>query len=250
MNSDMPLHASVEAAPVIPLEYAPPPDKIVAGWRLVAAWGMGLGWICCVVGWFFIVAVDVESVVVTGPILCLLGILSILAGYRLRRVWPILIGICHCAICLAFVAMVAAWDLSPRRAYAPFTLVGGIYTALITAPTYLALFWPKFDLRPFIPGLGEADFVQELSEPLRHLLGYELMHGNVVERIERNRWSRCPLAVVLRKPLKLDSAAREVQLPNSIQRWENRDPRYEPQAGWKCTITLHALAARLPTSEA
>ena len=69
MNSEIPLQASMEAASVIPLEYAPPPDRAHGRWRVVAAWCMGLAWICCLVGWFFIALVDTESVLATGPIL-------------------------------------------------------------------------------------------------------------------------------------------------------------------------------------
>lgn len=240
MSSEFPLPATDEAVRVIPLEYAPPEEN-PSKTRILICWSVLIGWLCAVVAWVLIVAVDVESVMITGPILTLIGLTIAIAAGRLRAVWPLIVGLSHIAICVLFVVMINIWNLNPRSAYAPFTVVGAIYCVAVAAPTAMTLFRPRFDLRDFIPQFVDTDLLQDLNTPLRKLLGYELMQGNVIERVERNRWTRCPLVVTLREPLHFKGAQEQIAVPMSICRWENNDPRFEPQAGWKCSITLQSL---------
>lgn len=240
---------SADATPVIPLEYAPPPENTQPIWRAVSLWAISLGWLCCVVGWLLIAGVDTESVVGSGPILMLFGIACVVSGIKLRSLWPIVIGASHVAIVICFIVMVDIWRLNPRTAYVPFTIVGGIYCMLISYPTYVALFLPRLDLRAFVPRYWSTDFIKELSEPLRRLVGFELMQGNVIDRVEHSAWSRCPLMVVLRDPLHFDPAREMMEIPVGIRRWENDDPRCEPQAGWVCSITLQALAGPIQAKD-
>ena len=82
-----------------------------------------------------------------------------------------------------------------------------------------------------------ADLSEELV-PLYHL---ERSLGNVVLRIDRDVWTKCPLAVVFRDPIHFEQAA-AIVLPDSVIRWESRDPHYEVEAGWSCAKTCHTLS--------
>lgn len=59
--------------PVIPLEYEHPPEGAAARTsRALRIFTFGT-WGACLIAWILIVCVDVESVIVTGPIIAILG---------------------------------------------------------------------------------------------------------------------------------------------------------------------------------
>ena len=131
-----------DPVPVIPLEYAPPDERPrrLRTWRSVSAWCLVLSWVCCAAAWGLIVYLEVESVLVTGPILLLLGAALLIGGVVLRRPLTACVGAAHCAVCVLFVALVNLLAWSPSEARWPFTAMGAVYTLGIATPTALALF--------------------------------------------------------------------------------------------------------------
>lgn len=119
---------------VIPLDYAAPgsrrPHRF---WWLAARWSLGLSLLCLLVGWV-LMFFDVETVIVTGPILMLLGFMLALSALRLRLVLVMLLGIAHCTICVLFFMLVNLFSWSPREAEIPFRVMTGIYTLCMALP--------------------------------------------------------------------------------------------------------------------
>jgi hypothetical protein len=120
--------------PVIPLEYAQPTTvKRARWWWLASRWGVVLSGLCLFVGWV-LMFVDVETVIVTGPILFLFGLTLALSGWRLKLMPAAMLGIGHCSICVLFFTLVNVRGWSPREAELPFQMMAGLYLVFVTAP--------------------------------------------------------------------------------------------------------------------
>jgi len=133
-----------EPVPVLPLEYAHHDAAGSAGprgkWlrRLVA-----VTWLACAVATVLIGSVDVETVIVSGPAIFLLGTTMLIVALRARSPWYAVVAACHCAICLLFF-MFANWmRWSPDRAARPFLVMGSIYTLISGAASMPLLTRPK-----------------------------------------------------------------------------------------------------------
>jgi hypothetical protein len=132
-----------DPVPVIPLAYARPDAEPPA---LRGAWGRAvrvchvLALLCCAVGWALLAFVDVETVVVSGPVLFVLGLVLIVAGGVTRSWRAVGFGAAHVGVCILFVALVNLRHWSPRQAEAPFTIMGSAYTS---AAVFTALLWPR-----------------------------------------------------------------------------------------------------------
>lgn len=87
--------------------------------------------------------------------------------------------------------------------------------------------------------------IEELSHQLTPIYDLELSLGNVVLRMDRNKWSRCPLAIIFRDPLHFEQAVSRLAIPACVRRWENRDSHYDLEAGWTCDETGHSLSGPL-----
>jgi hypothetical protein len=125
--------------PVIPLDYADPaPDRrrrFLLRWSRRAA---ALALFVCAAAWVALRFVKVESVLITGPILFVLGVLTLVGGVITGHRLFTGLGAMHCAVCVLFVTLVNTQRWSPRDAREPFTWMGLAYTAAVTAPTLLA----------------------------------------------------------------------------------------------------------------
>ena len=125
--------------PVIPLDYERPVPSprtpLLAGLVAVA-------WVACAVAWSLIAFVDVESVLVTGPVVAVLGVCLALTGASARRPTAVWLGVAHIAVCALFFLL--AWGLGwgPRQATRPFAVMGGLYCVVTALPTFLLLFLP------------------------------------------------------------------------------------------------------------
>lgn len=93
--------------------------------------------------------------------------------------------------------------------------------------------------------LGLMTDIPDLAENLSAILAFELARGNTVVRIDRPAGSRCPLAVILARPLDIAGFKSSHGLPSSVDTWENRDSHYPLEAGYICERTRHALAGPL-----
>jgi hypothetical protein len=91
--------------PVIPLQYAPASESAAdADHRL--RWWVVAAWLACAIAWVLIIAVDVESVIVSGPVIFLIGGWILYRAIRLRSPAHAVLGSTHCAICMLFVMLV------------------------------------------------------------------------------------------------------------------------------------------------
>jgi hypothetical protein len=126
-----------EAAPipVIPLEYAEPtkhPRR--RRWSIVAQAAMVLSALDVLVGWVLITLVDAETVIVTAPVLFVLGLILLVASRPLKLLLVAILGLAHCSICLLFTMLVNVLNWSPNEATMPFTIMTGLYLIAVVLP--------------------------------------------------------------------------------------------------------------------
>lgn len=108
-------------------------------WVQGTRWLLWIGWAVCALAWVLIAAVDVESVVGTGPALFLIGLATVVAGARARYPAAWGLGLAHCAICIVFVALINLLSWNPSQAAGPFTVMGLAYT-VVTLPICIIVF--------------------------------------------------------------------------------------------------------------
>ena len=126
---------------VLPLEYSAIVDERRGHPRL---WLLAhLAWIICLVATLLIAGVDVESVIVTGPVIAAAGVTLLISAVRVRSTPHIILGATHVAICLLFFVLVQQLQWGPRQATGPFAIMGTIYTAVCAAMTVLLHLRPK-----------------------------------------------------------------------------------------------------------
>ena len=129
---------AAEPIPVLPLEYENRADTAARlRWRLTRSqWLLASAWAACLVAWGLIVSLDVQTVVVTGPVIALLGLATAFTGLRIGRRAYQWIGAADVAICVLFVTLVNWLSWSPRDATLPFTVMGAMHvigTGIVTA---------------------------------------------------------------------------------------------------------------------
>jgi hypothetical protein len=92
-----------------------------------------LAWLTCAVACTLIVLVNVRTVLTTGPIILLLGLVvsGLGAWYSLRLL--VLVGIMNAGICTLFFLLVVTLDWQPHDAHQPFAIMGCLFT-LATLP--------------------------------------------------------------------------------------------------------------------
>ena len=85
-----------------------------------------------------IVIIDVESVLVTGPIIFVAGAAMIYWGAKHRSTIHVILGGFHCAICLLCFVLAFVFHFGPQEATKPFGFIGMVYTPAIAAATVIA----------------------------------------------------------------------------------------------------------------
>jgi hypothetical protein len=118
---------SQQPIPVIPLEYAEP-EHVVRPAFLRVTHVVALA--CCVVGWLLILAVSVETVIVTGPVLFAAGVALFVGGMIHHDRRSAVFGVSHMSICVLFVLLVNVLRWSPAQATLPFAIMGAAYTTV------------------------------------------------------------------------------------------------------------------------
>ncbi len=79
-----------------------------------------------------LIFVDVESVVVTGPIIVIAGVVMIVCGCKVHFWAAAVIGVMHVSIALLYVSLVNLLGWGPDEAKLPFMQMGAVYLAIIT----------------------------------------------------------------------------------------------------------------------
>src|SRR3954469_14625378 len=116
-----------DPVPVIPLEYARP-ERPVRGLRLALRICHVFSLVVCAIA-FSVLFVNVESVLVTGPVIFLLGLAMLGIGAGTDDWVKAGFGIGHVCICVLLFVLVNRYRWSPREADIPFKLIGGFYVA-------------------------------------------------------------------------------------------------------------------------
>jgi hypothetical protein len=93
---------------------------------LCAAW---MAWAACAVAEALIAFYDVESVIVTGPVIALLGLTTVILGFAGRYMALACLGLANILVCILFFLLVVILEWGPRDAQHPFAVMGAIYTA-------------------------------------------------------------------------------------------------------------------------
>lgn len=128
----------LEPLPVISLEYAPP-DVAPRNFRVALRVFEALGLAVCALA-FALLFYEVELVLVTGPVIFLIG--AAMLGMAVhRRDWArVGLGAGHVAICGLLIALVNLLSWSPDEAEQPFKWIGGCYlTATVGASVVILL---------------------------------------------------------------------------------------------------------------
>lgn len=86
------------------------------------------GWVVSLIGWFLLF-VEVELVVITGPVLAFIGLLTVIAATSASYWWAIVPAVGHWLTCLLFMGLVGARNWSPEEAEVPFIAMGAVYVA-------------------------------------------------------------------------------------------------------------------------
>ena len=83
--------------------------------------------------------VDVETIVITGPILSIFGIFGTIACVRKRYNFGVWIGASGPAICLAIFLIIQLFNWGPTEAQEPVPLIGAVYMAILCVMGLVAL---------------------------------------------------------------------------------------------------------------
>src|SRR5512133_3736269 len=121
-------------------------------WGKVTRFLIPASLLACVAAWF-VMFLEVETVVVSGPILFLVGVVIIIGSRRLSFRLGVLIGVAQVLIVLLFDGLVIVLNWGPSAAEKPFRIMGAIYV-LILFPVSLRA-WDRVP-RGYKPGECEG----------------------------------------------------------------------------------------------
>jgi hypothetical protein len=131
-----------EPRPVIPLEYADHTadraERRRRVWLRVGRICSFGAWMWALAAWAVVFRIKVESVLFTGPVLCVLGLAIVLAGVLAHQTLFLALGAAHCALCVLFAVLVNVNHWGPGAAHRPFVLLGALYLLAAVVPTHLA----------------------------------------------------------------------------------------------------------------
>lgn len=135
--------------PVIPLEYAKPGNpQWHRRWAIAAGVALVVSALDVLVGWMLIALVHAETVLATAPVLFALGLILLVASWRLKLLLVGILGLAHCAICLLFTMLVNVFQWGPRQATKPFTIMGGLYLVAVVLPMTAVALMRLWRMRP------------------------------------------------------------------------------------------------------
>jgi hypothetical protein len=98
-----------------------------------------LAWIACLLGWLFMVASDVRTVLVSGPVIFVCGLLTLLAAVWLRHRPGMALGAMHAGVVMLFAMLVNVLSWGPRQAQRPFFIMGAMHVLVSACVTAWAL---------------------------------------------------------------------------------------------------------------
>jgi hypothetical protein len=128
-----------QPVPVIALEYEHPQVAAAARPSRKARVTVMAAWLVCALSWLLIVGVDVHSVLITGPVIAVLGLMIAIRGIIERRPRFTVLGAAHVGICLLFVVLVNLFRWSPGDAKTHFAVMGAIHVVASGVASYWIL---------------------------------------------------------------------------------------------------------------
>jgi hypothetical protein len=131
----------VNSAEPLPLNYA---DPAVAGrggrrWFETARRAALIGWLGCALAWGLVIGAATESVLITGPILMILGGVTVFAAARSSFRWAMLTGTGQCVLCGSLFVLVQLFHWGPSEARGPFLAIAATYIVLTAVPTIFVI---------------------------------------------------------------------------------------------------------------
>jgi hypothetical protein len=88
------------------------------------------------------------------------------------------------------------------------------------------------------------NYDSRLCNTLQPILQLEIAMGNSIASIEAPAGSNCSFAIHLANKLH-HQEIKKLNLPNSVESWENKDRHYPLQSGYACTKYRHSIAGPL-----
>jgi hypothetical protein len=85
----------------------------------------------------------------------------------------------------------------------------------------------------------------KLSADLLPIYELELSRGNEIARIDEPAGTKCPYAVVFKRPLNKTAIEAQLVLSPAVQYWESRDSQYGTEAGFYSEDSRHVIAGPL-----
>jgi hypothetical protein len=119
---------------VIALDYEAFSHSNRRAWHTISAITIGLAWPLALAAWLFSLY-EVETVLVSGPVVFVNGAILTLSSILVRHVWGIVLGTTTCGICILFFTLVNLLNWGPAVAAEPFAVMGIIYLFASIIPT-------------------------------------------------------------------------------------------------------------------
>ena len=82
---------------------------------------------------------------------------------------------------------------------------------------------------------------RRLSEGLLPILKLELELGNAVARVENPKGTNYSYVLVLRDKINHKAIRNRLKLSGEVEKWESKDRHYDPESGYVCDKTKHAI---------
>jgi hypothetical protein len=148
----------------VPLTGEAPTTRDRSKWARVARLLAVATWLACVVACILIPAVDIESIVATGPIIAALGVVTGVMARKNRLSRTSLIGFVHAGFCLFIFLLIVTLRWGPPQARHPVLIIGGLYTLACIPLTIWAWFEPSKERSPWVCA-GCGYLLRGLTEP-------------------------------------------------------------------------------------
>ncbi len=86
---------------------------------------------------------------------------------------------------------------------------------------------------------------ERLCKTLHSIYALEISLGNSIASIDTLGYTKCPFAINFKNRLHFEEISKQLELPESVERWENKDSHYSVQAGYFCNKYKHSIAGPL-----
>ena len=87
-----------------------------------------------------------------------------------------------------------------------------------------------------------------LSRDLLPIYHLELELGNELAYVAEPAGTECPYAIGFKQPLHIQEIEQQFDLPATVEYWECDDPHYAIEAGYRSTVSRHAIAGPWPAA--